>query len=477
MSAVRFGTDGWRAVIAEDFTFASLRAVAQATAGWLRDAGLADRGVVVGYDTRFLSGEFAEAAAGVLAGNGVAVALASAPAPTPAVSHAVAARGAGAGVVITASHNPARWNGFKIKQAAGNPAPPEVTDAIEEAVPAILGGGRVRDAAPGSDAARRLIERFDARPGYLGALRAFVGAERIREAGLRVAADAMHGAAGGLLAAAIGEGATTVHELRGEPNPAFPGMRAPEPIAPNLEALTGLVRGGGYDIGLAADGDGDRLGLVDEGGAFLDQHQAFALLVRYLLAERGQRGAIVRSITATKMVDALGARHGCPVHETPVGFRHLGPRMIAEDALVAGEESGGYAFRGHVPERDGVLSALLLLDCVARTGKPPSRLLAELYAEIGPHAYGREDVALRPGERDAVAARAASAEPSEVAGLRVAAKDELDGVRFTLEGGWWLLLRSSGTEPLLRVYAEMPDAAAVRSALRAGRALAGLGGD
>ena len=474
MNPVRFGTDGWRAVIAEDFTFDRVRAVAQATAEWLRDAGLADRGAVVGYDTRFLSDAFAEAAAGVLAGNGVAVALASAPAPTPAVSHAVVARGAGAGVVITASHNPARWNGFKVKQAVGNAAPPEVTSAIEAAVPAILESGRVREAAPGSAAARRLIERFDARPGYLDALRAYVDVARIREAGLRVAADAMHGAAGGLLAAAIGEGATAVDELRGEPNPAFPGMRAPEPIAPNLEALGGLVRGGGYDIGLAADGDGDRLGLVGEDGAFLNQHRAFALLVRYLLAERGERGAIVRSITTTKMVDLLGASRGCPVHETPVGFRHLGPRMIEEDALVAGEESGGYAFRGHVPERDGVLSGLLLLDCVVRTGKRPSQLLADLYAEIGPHEYDREDIALREEERAAIAARAASAEPREIAGLPVVAKDELDGVRFTLEGGWWLLLRFSGTEPLLRVYAEMPDAAAVRAALRAGRALAGL---
>ena len=469
MPGIRFGTDGWRAVIAEDFTFANVRAVARATAAWMRRAGLAERGAVVGHDTRFLSEEFALAAAEAIAGDGVPVALASTAAPTPAISHAVRERGAGAGVVITSSHNPARWNGFKVKLASGSAAPPEVTSEIEAAIPAALArGGAPRDAPPTA------IERFDPLPAYVEALRAFVGVERIRDAGLRVAVDSMHGAAGGLTARVLGEGATTVRELRGEPNPAFPGMHAPEPIARNLGPLLGLVAGGGHDIGLATDGDGDRLGLVDERGAFLNQHQAFALLVRYLLDERGERGAIVRSITSTRMIDRLGERSGVPVHETAVGFKFLGPRMIAEDALVAGEESGGYALRGHIPERDGVLSGLLLLDYVARTGKPLSRLLAELYDEVGPHEYDRVDVTLRPEQRDAVADRVAAAEPSAIAGLAVASADTLDGRRFTLEGGWWLLLRFSGTEPLLRIYAEMPSAELVRDALAEGRALAGV---
>ena len=472
MAEIRFGTDGWRAVIAEDYTFEHVRAVAQATAGWLRRTGQARSGVVVGYDTRFLSDAFANATAEVLAANGIAVALASRAAPTPALSHAVLARGAAAGVVITASHNPARWNGFKVKQASGNSAPPEVTTEIEEAVPAILEGGGAASGADGDAAAE--VERFDPNPPYLASLREFVDLERIREAGLRVVADSMYGAAGGLTAAAIGEGATTVHELHGEPNPAFPGMRAPEPIAPNLGALMRLLEGGGHDVGLATDGDGDRFGLVDEQGRFLNQLQVFALLVRYLLEVRGERGAIVRSITTTRMVDLLGERHDCPVIETAVGFKHLGPRMIDEDAIVAGEESGGYAFRGHIPERDGVLSGLLLLDYMVQTGKPASQLLAELYAELGPHAYDRVDVTLREEERDAIAEQAAAATPSEIAGLRVVSRDTLDGYRFTLEGGWWLLLRFSGTEPLLRIYAEMPSAGQVRQAIEQGQALAGV---
>ena len=474
MAEIRFGTDGWRAVIAEDYTFDNVRAVAQATADWLRGTGQAGRGAVVGYDTRFLSDAFANATAEVLAGNGIPVALASTAAPTPALSHAVLDRGAAAGVVITASHNPARWNGFKIKQASGNSAPPEVTGAIEEALPAILSGDRGRGIANGDGAARSLIERFDPNPPYLAALREFVDLGRIRDAGLRIAVDSMYGAAGGLTAAAIGEGATEVHELHGEPNPAFPGMRAPEPIAPNLGALMRLLEGGGHDVGLATDGDGDRFGLVDEQGRFLNQLQVFALLVRYLLEVRGERGAIVRSITTTRMVDLLGERHGCPVFETPVGFKHLGPKMIEEDAVAAGEESGGYAFRGHIPERDGVLSGLLLLDYMVQTGKPASQLLAEMYAELGPHEYDRVDITLREEERDAIAEQAAAATPSEIAGLRVVSRDTLDGFRFNLEGGWWLLMRFSGTEPLLRVYAEMPSAAQVREAIEQGQALAGV---
>ena len=474
MDAIRFGTDGWRAVIGEDYTFANVRAVAQATADWMQRNKLAERGAVVGYDTRFLSDAFANAAAEVLAGNDVHVALASAPAPTPALSKAVIGFEAGAGVVITASHNPARWNGFKVKQAVGNSAGPEITAEIEQAVPGILTGQRVQVVAQGDAVARGLIERFDPRPPYVSALRDFVDVERIRDAGLNVAVDSMYGAAAGLTAEAIGDGATAVHELHGEINPAFPGMRAPEPIAVNLGPLLRMIEGGGYDIGLATDGDGDRFGLVSEEGVFLNQLQTFALLVRYLLEVRGERGAIVRSITTTKMVDLLGRRFDCPVFETPVGFKHLGPKMIEEDALVAGEESGGYAFRGHIPERDGVLSGLLLLDYVVQTGKRPSQLLAELYEELGPHEYDRVDVTLRADERDEIAQRVAEAEPDSIAGIPVVARDTLDGFRFKLEGDWWLLLRFSGTEPLLRIYAEMPSTDQVQQALEDGQALAGV---
>ena len=474
MAAVRFGTDGWRGVMADDYTFANVRAVAQATADWMQRAKLTERGAVVGYDTRLLSDAFASATAEVLAGNDIKVALASGPAPTPALSHAVLERDAGAGVVITASHNPAHWNGFKVKQAVGNSASPEITSEIEQAVPGILTGERVQVVAQGDAVARGLIERFDPKPLYIASLRDFVDIERIRDAGLNVAVDSMFGAAGGLTAEVIGEGATAVHELRGEVNPAFPGMRAPEPIAANLGPLLKMIQGGGYDIGLATDGDGDRFGLVSEDGRFLNQLQVFALLVRYLLEVRGERGAIVRSITTTKMVDLLGRRADCPVFETPVGFKHLGPTMIEEDAIVAGEESGGYAFRGHIPERDGILSGLLLLDYVVQTWKPASQLLAELYEELGPHEYDRVDITLRADEHDEIAERVAAAEPETIAGLPVVSRDTLDGFRFKLEGDWWLLLRFSGTEPLMRIYAEMPSAEQVQQALDDGQALAGV---
>jgi phosphomannomutase len=475
MSEIRFGTDGWRAVIAEDYTFDNVRAVTQATAEYLRRHDLSDREVVIGYDTRFLSGSFARAAAEVMAGNGIRVALSETPLPTPALSFAVVQRGSGSGIVITASHNPARWNGFKVKPEYGGAAAPAVTDEIERAVPAVIAEGRVQRFAAGEAEAAKLIQSFDGRPAYLAAARAFVGIEGIRNAGLSVHVDSMYGAAASWTADAIGQGGSTrVTEIHGQRNPAFPGLRAPEPIAPNLGEQMEMLAAGGYDVGLSTDGDGDRFGLVDEHGRFITQHQAFALLTRYFLAERGDRGPIVRSITMSRMVDRLGEIYDCPVHETQVGFRFLGPRMMETDALIAGEESGGYAFRGHIPERDGVLSGLLLLDYMVRTGKKPSELLADLYAEVGPHAYDRVDITVRTEEKDAIRERVAEADPGEIAGFAVESRDTLDGYRFRLEGGWWLLMRFSGTEPLLRIYAEMPSQEQVQAALQAGQELAGV---
>ncbi len=473
MTEIRFGTDGWRAEIAEDFTFANVRAVAQATAEHWLGTGAAARGVVVGYDTRFLSASFAAATAEVLAGNGIHVALTAAAGPTPALSHAVIERGAGGGVMITASHNPARWNGFKLKESFGASSPRDVTDAIERAIPGVFAEQRVRRLPIGEAEARGLVERFDQRPTYLAALRRLVDVEAIRTAGLNVLVDSMYGAAGGYIAELLSGDATRVEELHGTRNPAFPGMRAPEPIAANLGEQLAQLAQGGYDIGLSNDGDADRLGLADEHGTFITQLQAFALLAHYLLKVRGERGPLVRSVTMTRMIDRLGERYGCPVYETPVGFVNLGPKMRETDALLAGEESGGYAIRGHIPERDGILSGLLILEAIVRTGQRPSELLQALYAEVGTHEYDRVDITLRGDERDAIRARVAAAQPQEIAGLRVTGRDQLDGYRFQLEGGWWLLLRFSGTEPLLRIYAEMPTMEQVQTALEAGQAMSG----
>jgi alpha-D-glucose phosphate-specific phosphoglucomutase len=460
-------------VIADDYTFDNVRAVAQAMADYLKRHDLGHE-VVIGYDTRFLSGSFAGAVAEVMAANEIRVALTTSFVPTPALSFAVRERGAGGGVMITASHNPARWNGFKVKSPEGGTASPEVTAEIEQAIPGVIAGNRVQAMPLGEAEAKGLVERIDAESSYLKAIREFVDMEAIRDAGLNVLVDSMFGSAQGWTVAAIGEGATHVREIHGRRNPAFPGMRAPEPIAANLTEAMEQIAQGGFDIGLSTDGDGDRFGLIDEQGQFVTQLQTFALLVYYQLAIRQQTGPIVRSVTMTRMVDRLGEHFGSAVHETPVGFKYLGPKMIETNAIIAGEESGGSAVRGHIPERDGVLAGLFMLDFVARTGKRPSQLLEDLYELVGRHEYDRVDVTVREDEKDAIRERVAMAEPKTIAGLAVTGKDELDGFRFTLEGGWWLLLRFSGTEPLLRIYAEMPSMEQVQEALQDGQELAGV---
>ncbi|MEX2230172.1 MAG: phosphoglucomutase/phosphomannomutase family protein [Dehalococcoidia bacterium] len=474
MTEIKFGTDGWRGIIADDYTFDNVRIVSQAVAEYMKRHALAGRGIAIGYDTRFLSGSFAGAVAEVMAGNDIKVWLSDGFVPTPALSLAVREHHAGAGVMITASHNPARWNGFKIKPDYGGSAPTEVTAEIEQAIPGIAASGRIQHMALGEAEARNLVDRVDIRTDYIRALREFVDMNAIRGAGLSVLVDSMYGASQGIFADVIGDGATRLHEVHGVRNPSFPGIRAPEPIAANLGEASALMNQGGFDIGLATDGDGDRFGLLDENGRFITQLQTFALLVHYYLEVRGERGPIVRSVTMTRMVDRLGERFECPVYETPVGFKFLGAKMMETDAMVAGEESGGFAYRGHIPERDGALTGLFFLDWIARTGKRPAELLSDLYAVVGPHEYHRVDITLRPEEQFTVRERLGAAEPKEIAGLRVEGRDQVDGFRFNLAGGWWLLLRFSGTEPLLRIYAEMPSMEQVHEALQAGQELAGV---
>lgn len=474
MDNIVFGTDGWRAVIADDFTFDNVRAVTQATAEYLLKQSDDPQGVVVGYDTRFLSATFARAAAEVLAANKIPVALTTSVVPTPVLSHAVRQRGASAGVMITASHNPARWNGFKLRGHDGSAAPIDISSAVELAIPSILEDRRVKQISLQDAEKSGTVERLDPRPDYLASIRRLVDIDAIRNAGLNVLVDSMYGAAAGWTSEAISEGPTHVRELHSERNPAFPGLRAPEPIASNLGEFLGLLSQGGYDIGLATDGDGDRVGLADENGVFITQLQTFALIAYYLLHIRGERGPIIRSITTTRMIDKLGEHFGCPVYETKVGFKHLAEKMLETDALIAGEESGGYGFRGHIPERDGVLSGLFLLDYIAKTKRRPSELLTDLYDLVGTHEYDRVDITLRDHEREQIIERVASAEPKRIAGLRTESRDTIDGFRFTMEGGWWLLLRFSGTEPLLRIYAEMPSTDHVQEALQAGQEMVGI---
>ncbi len=472
-SPIRFGTDGWRAIIADEFTFANVRACAQATARYFREAGSARRGIVVGYDTRFASAEFAAAVAEVLAANDIPVQLCDRAAPTPVIGFSIRRLKAGGGIVITSSHNPALYSGFKVRTDEASAAPPEVLSKIEALIPEALAGG-IRQ-MPIEEANRKgLVQTFDPQPEYLSHLSVLVEIERLRDAGLRVVIDPMHGAGSGYLRELLSGGRTEVIEIRAERNPAFPGMHNPEPIARNLEATREAVLQHGAQVALATDGDADRIGVMDHRGEFVDQLRTFALLTYYLLEVRGLRGPIVKSVTTTSMVRSLGELYGVPVHETGVGFKFLGPKMIETDALIAGEESGGFAFRGHLPERDGILSGLYIFDLMARRGKDLPALIEELFAKVGPHYYDRIDITMSSAERDRIATMLPELEPSELAGLPVTGCDRTDGLRFLLDGGAWALIRLSGTEPLMRIYTEVRERDQVQPVLEAVRKLTGV---
>ena len=469
--AIKFGTDGWRGIIAEDFTFENVRLCAQGTVDLLTSQGLADRGLVVGYDTRFASDRFAAAAAEVAASNGVRTLLCDRPSPTPAVSFAVVSRRAAGGVAITASHNAADWNGFKFKPDYGGSASTEVVADLERHIAEAAATG-APDVIPLADAVDDgAVELFDPKPDYLARVTGLVDVEAIRRSGLTVVTDAMHGAGAGYLPRLVSGGSAEVTEIRGEPNPAFPGMAQPEPIEHNLPPLVAAVRDSDADVGLATDGDGDRLGVVDARGRFITTLQTFALLCLHQLEVLGNRGPLVRSITTTGMVDRLGEIYDVPVFDTPVGFKHLGPVMMRENALIAGEESGGFAFRGHLPERDGILSGLMLLEMMVMTGKSVSGLLDDLYEKVGPHHYDRIDLTFGPTRRAEVEERIRANPPTALGGRTVEEIDTRDGVRFVLEGGGWALIRFSGTEPLLRLYAEAESPKSVRALLSAAREL------
>jgi phosphomannomutase len=469
---IHFGTDGWRAIIGETFTFDNVRACAQATAEHFASTAGTGKHLVVGWDTRFLSDEFALAVARILAGNGFTVELADRPAPTPALSYRIIESGAGGGIMVTSSHNPYQWNGIKVKPYYGGSASPEIVADIEGRIPAILADpSRERLAPPSSDA----IRRFNPVAGYLDGLRTQVDIARVRDAGLRVAVDPMYGAGQGLFSELFDGAATTITEIHNVRNPLFPGMRAPEPIDANIGELLGTLRDGGFHAGVANDGDADRVGFVDEKGGYIDQLRTFALLVNYLLGERGLRGAVVKSVTTTQMAKQLAEHYGVECYETPVGFKYIGPLMMEHDALIGGEESGGYGFRGHLPERDGILSGLFLLDAMAAAGKTPSELLADVFAITGPHYYERLDFDIEPGSNERIKATLDAANPAEIAGHPVISSDRTDGWRFVIDEGF-LLLRLSGTEPLVRIYTEVTDESLVQPVLDAGKALAGVAG-
>jgi phosphomannomutase len=502
MTEIRFGTDGWRGIIADDMTFANVRLAARAIARRVlaEIGGTPPPHVLVGYDTRFLSREFAQAAADALAAEGVRVSVAEAFAPTPAFSYAVVRLGAAGAIVITASHNPPQYSGVKFKASFGGSAPVSFTRGVEEEIRHMSAECRVPSAEERSPSAKRQalsanshesrgeatqqaagcrqqagIESFDARGPWLDRLEQLVDLPRIGRGGIRIALDVMYGAGQGLLVKRLRRAGCDVMELHGEVNPSFGGLH-PEPIPKYMTALRDALTawsGPGIRVGFAFDGDSDRIGPMDEDGNAISPHQTLALLVRHLARNRKERGAVVKSVNIGNMVDLEADALGLPVVVTPIGFKFVAAAMQEHDALVGGEESGGFAMRGHIPERDPGLISLLLLECMAMTGKSLGALVREMESEHGPHRYGRVDLRLPTlADRDRVVAHVTTSPPTRLLDRPVRQVDTLDGVKLIRTDQSWVMLRASGTEPLLRIYAEAGKDETVQALLAWGEGMA-----
>ncbi|MFQ5398371.1 MAG: phosphoglucomutase/phosphomannomutase family protein [Anaerolineae bacterium] len=470
---VRFGTDGWRAVISENFTFANLRLVAQAIADFIREENGEDPSVVIGFDTRFLSDRYAADVARVMAANNIRTWLARADTPTPAVSYAIVHKQATGGVMITASHNAPRYNGVKLKASYGGSANRAHNMRVEMLLERNLESGRGPNLMDLETAIRtERVCKFDPSWAYYEHLSTLVDLDIISNGELRVVADGMYGSGRGVFGEVLARGRTRLHNIRHEMNPGFGGIH-PEPIARYLGLLTSTIQAGHWDVGLATDGDADRIGAVDAQGNFVDPHRIFALVLRYLMEKRGWKGDVVRTVSTTRMVDRLAEKYGLALVETPVGFNHIADLMIDNDVLMGGEESGGISVRGHIPEGDGVLMGLLLLEVMADAGAPLHELVSDLLREVGPAQYARTDLQLkRPVAKAGMVQMLMDCAPSRIAGVGIETVQTLDGVKYYLEDGSWLLIRPSGTEPVLRVYAEAPTDERVQALLDFGEEMA-----
>ena len=466
-----FGTDGWRGKIAEDYTFANVRRCSQGFAEYLISQGYQNQWVVVGFDRRFDSEFFAVAVAEVLAGNGLSVYLTQDATPTPVISFSIVNKKAVGGVNITASHNPAIDNGFKVRSRFGGAIPPEGLLEIERRIPESEAQVKRLDI----DAAEKqgLVVRFDPAPAYIEQIHRMVDLEPIKNAGFNVMIDPMWGNGYGWFPRLLDGGKTQVMEIHNNRNPLFPEMSRPEPIRPNVDAGLSASLKAGADVLIITDGDADRVGLGDEKGRFIDQLRVFGLLAYYMLEGLGRRGPIVKSLSTTNILNKLGELYNVPVHTTGVGFKFVAPKMIETDAMIGGEESGGYAFRNHVPERDGILSGLYLLGMMVHFNKKPSELIDMLFERVGPHFYDRIDTYFQ-GDRSLREKQILDAHPKAIGGLKVTGLDLTDGYKFSLEDGGWLLVRFSGTEPIMRVYTETTRQDCVQAILQDGLAIAGL---
>ena len=448
MSSIKFGTDGWRGVIAEDFTFANARIVAHAIARYVVRNEDARKGVLVGYDHRYAADRVAAAVAEVISASGTPVWLADKPCPTPAISYLVRHRGAAGGIVITASHNPYRWNGIKYKASYGSSALPSIVAQIEQELDAVLQKG-----VPPLPPRQNLIQPLEPRAPYLDALEKLVNWKRLRDAKFRFVFDPMHGSAAGLLPELFRRNRISCDEIRGTRDPRFGGVH-PEPIEPHIEALRLAVRAGKYDAGFCADGDGDRIGAIDRDGAFINPHQIFSLLVWHLAGTRNLPGDIAKTFSVTKLIDKLATRFGRKLHEVPIGFKYICELMLEQNILIGGEESGGIGTSLYLPERDATVSALFLAELMAWHGKSLGELLTALHAEFGEYHYGRVDLDLKPGQKEKAIAHFSNGKLDHLLDLPVVRREDMDGIKVYLGEAGWVMVRASGTESLLRVYSE-----------------------
>ncbi|MGA8072663.1 MAG: hypothetical protein WB995_04255 [Candidatus Acidiferrales bacterium] len=459
MSAIQFGTDGWRGVIAEDVTHANVRKVAYAIARYVVRSENAQSGVLVGYDTRFASERFARVAAETVAMTGTPVWLATDACPTPAISLLVKLRGAAGGIQITASHNPARWSGVKYKAGFGGSASPAIVAQIESELEAVH-----RDGIPPLPPRKDLIHSLDVRTPYLETLAKLVDWDRLRAANFRFVADPMYGAGRGLLRELFTRHGVACDEIRGNRDPLFGGVN-PEPIEPHIEALRLAVVAGSYDAGLACDGDADRIGAIDCDGTFITPHQIFSILLWHLAGTRRIPGDVVKTFSTTKLIDKIAAKYGRKLWETPIGFKYVAERMLESDILIGGEESGGIGTKLHLPERDATVNALLLAEVMAWHGKRLGELVAMLHREFGEFHYGRVDLELRAGQKEKAIAYFADAKLTRLLDWPVTKREDLDGIKVYLGDIGWVMARASGTEPMLRVYSETTKSETTRRVL------------
>ncbi len=452
MADIRFGTDGWRAVFADEFTFDNVRRVGGAIASYVLKNEDARQGLVVGYDTRFMSGRFAEAIAEVLAPAGIPIRLSSDYVPTPAISYAVKHFHAAGGVVITSSHNPYNWNGVKFKASYGGSGSPGIMQQIEDELRAAAWPKAARGAA---------IEHVDFKPPYVAAITKFADLGAIARANFKFAIDCMYGAGRNVLAGIFAQHGIRHIQIRSEVNPLFPGIN-PEPIEPHVALLQETVMREHCDAGLVTDGDGDRVGAVTEDGAFVDAHKCYAILLKWLLEYKKWPGAITRAFNTTRMLDRIAKKYGRELIEHGIGFKYVCDIVLSgKEVMIGGEESGGIGIPRHLPERDGILNSLLLANAIADQKKSMGQLVADLQREFGPHYYGRRDLRISDEVKQSAIRRATASTTTRLGAMKIVRKEDLDGIKLFLDAPTngngaeaWVLMRASGTEPLMRVYCE-----------------------